>query len=82
MKELSDFSIDPLTRDDWLDVRAIYLDGIATDQATFETDAPSWEEWDAGHLSVCRLAARADGKAQQRYRSGLSIRNLIELSSD
>jgi L-amino acid N-acyltransferase YncA len=43
---------------DWPVVRAIYLDGIATGQATFETEAPSWEKWDAGHLPSPRLVAR------------------------
>ena len=39
----------------------IYLEGIATGQATFETDAPSWENWDAGHLPFARLVAISDG---------------------
>ncbi|TMQ65266.1 MAG: N-acetyltransferase family protein [Candidatus Eisenbacteria bacterium] len=43
---------------DWEDVRAIYLQGIATGNATFETDAPSWETWDKAHLAEPRLAAR------------------------
>ena len=43
-------------------VREIYLEGIATGDATFQTDAPSWEEWDAGHLRTCRLVAVRDGK--------------------
>lgn len=54
------WQIDALTVADWPEVRAIYLEGIAGGQATFETEVPSWEEWDAGHLSVCRLAARRD----------------------
>jgi L-amino acid N-acyltransferase YncA len=36
-----DYLIDPLVATDWPQVRAIYLEGIATEQATFETDAPS-----------------------------------------
>ena len=49
--------------DDWEQVRAIYLEGIATGDATFETDAPSWEKWDAKHLRECRLVARrGDGR--------------------
>lgn len=44
--------------DDWPKVRAIYLEGIATGNATFETDAPAWEEWDREHFSSCRLVAR------------------------
>ncbi len=57
-----ELQIDALTADDWEQVRAIYLDGIATGQATFETDAPSWNEWNAAHLEVCRLAGRAGGR--------------------
>ena len=45
---------------DWGAVRAIYCEGIATGNATFETDAPAWEAWDKGHLRACRLVARAD----------------------
>ena len=44
--------------EDWPVVRAIYLEGIATKNATFETNAPDWEKWDAGHLPSCRLVAR------------------------
>lgn len=47
---------------DWPSVRAIYLEGIATGQATFETEAPSWDGWDASHLQFARLVA-CDGEA-------------------
>ncbi|HYG79403.1 MAG TPA: GNAT family N-acetyltransferase [Pyrinomonadaceae bacterium] len=43
---------------DWDAVRAIYLEGIATGDATFETQAPAWGKWDAAHLAHCRLVAR------------------------
>ena len=43
---------------DWEDVKAIYSEGIATRQATFEVEAPSWEAWDASHLPFARLVAR------------------------
>lgn len=43
---------------DWDAVRAIYLEGIAIRNATFETDAPGWEKWDRDRLSCCRLVAR------------------------
>ena len=36
-------------------VKQIYLDGIATGQATFQTDAPEWEEWDKSHLKHSRI---------------------------
>jgi L-amino acid N-acyltransferase YncA len=48
--------------DDWPAVREIYEQGIATKQATFETAAPSWEEWNAGHLVDLRLVAEEDGE--------------------
>src|SRR6516165_8307251 len=52
------FAISPMTAADWPAVRAIYLDGIATGQATFETDAPDWPAWDAGKFLHSRLVAR------------------------
>jgi L-amino acid N-acyltransferase YncA len=52
------FSIEPMQPADWPQVRAIYLEGIASGLATFETEAPPWEEWDAGHLPFARLVAR------------------------
>ncbi|HZI86630.1 MAG TPA: GNAT family N-acetyltransferase [Pyrinomonadaceae bacterium] len=42
---------------DWVPVRSIYVEGLATGDATFETEAPSWKTWDEGHLSVPRLVA-------------------------
>jgi phosphinothricin acetyltransferase len=48
-----------LRPDDWPAVRAIYEDGIRSG-ATFETQAPSWEAWDAAH-SELRLVAERDG---------------------
>ncbi len=53
-----DFVIGSMLPQDWDFVRAIYLEGITTGQATFETEAPDWERWDAGHLPQCRLVAR------------------------
>jgi len=47
---------------DWDSVRAIYLDGIASGQATFETEAPPWEQWDAAHHPFARLVARRNGQ--------------------
>jgi phosphinothricin acetyltransferase len=44
--------------DDWKSVRAIYLEGIATGNATFEREAPEWDAWDGAHLRCCRLTAR------------------------
>jgi len=46
---------------DWEPVRAIYEQGIASGQATFELEAPTWERWDAGHLPFARLVAALEG---------------------
>jgi L-amino acid N-acyltransferase YncA len=48
--------------EDWPAVKAIYEQGVATKMATFETEAPSWEAWDAGHLDEPRLVAEQDGE--------------------
>ncbi len=45
--------------EDWDAVRAIYLEGIATGNSTFEQSTPDWTAWDQGHLESCRLVARA-----------------------
>ena len=42
---------------DWPHVAAIYAAGIATRNATFETEVPSWKEWDAAHLADHRFVA-------------------------
>ena len=49
-----------LRADDWPAVRAIYEVGIRSGNATFETEAPSWEDWDAAHPTL-RLVAERDG---------------------
>jgi phosphinothricin acetyltransferase len=46
---------------DWPGVRAVYLEGIATGNATFETEAPQWDRWDAVHSAACRLVAENAG---------------------
>jgi L-amino acid N-acyltransferase YncA len=51
--------INKMETGDWEQVRSIYLEGISTGHATFETEAPDWEKWDSGHLPHCRLVARS-----------------------
>ncbi|HKD94680.1 MAG TPA: GNAT family N-acetyltransferase, partial [Gaiellaceae bacterium] len=52
-------SIRALRPEDWPTVRAIYEEGIRDGNATFETETPSWERWDAAH-SEPRLVAERD----------------------
>lgn len=51
------YKIREMKREDWNRVRAIYLQGIATKKATFQTEAPEYEAWDQGHLKECRFVA-------------------------
>ena len=48
--------------EDWHSVQAIYLEGIATGNATFETEPPDWMTWNAQHLAVGLLVARCGDK--------------------
>ena len=66
-----------LTPDDWVDVAAIYRDGIRDGMATFETEVPSWKAWDEGHTlrvvaeldeQVLGWAALAPASARWAYR--------------
>jgi len=50
-----------LRPDDWPEVARIFEQGIRTGVATFETEVPSWEAWDATHLPGHRLVAERDG---------------------
>ncbi len=47
---------------DWPVVARIYADGIATGVATFETEVPPWDTWNAAHLESPRLVAERDGE--------------------
>lgn len=53
-------TIRDLRPDDWPAVRTIYEEGIRGGNATFETETPSWERWDAVHPEL-RLVAERDG---------------------
>jgi L-amino acid N-acyltransferase YncA len=53
--------IEPLCVEHWEAVARIFGEGIATRQATFETEVPSWEAWDRAHLAAHRLVATRDG---------------------
>lgn len=51
------FSILTLLPQHWPAVREIYRQGIETGNATFETQLPNWDKWDASHRKDCRLIA-------------------------
>ena len=58
---MKNFSIREMAAEDWQAMRAIYAEGIATGQATFETKVAAWEIWDTAHLSWARLVAHGTG---------------------
>ena len=49
------------TAADYPEVARIYAEGLATGQATFQEEVPTWESWDGSHLQNCRLAAFENG---------------------
>ena len=51
-----------LLPDDWSAVAEIYWDGMRNGLATFETELPSWQQWDAAHLHGHRLVADSFGE--------------------
>lgn len=50
-----DYEIREMSPEDWTRVRDIYIEGILSGNATFESVAPSWESWDLDHVKDCRL---------------------------
>lgn len=54
-----EYSIEAMNAGDWIQILRVYFEGISTGQATFETDSPEWESWNANHLPQCRLVARS-----------------------
>ena len=50
----------PLLELHWTEIKTIYEQGISTGNATFQTTAPDWPEWDADHIESCRIVAIAD----------------------
>lgn len=55
-------TIEKMSPSDWDQVAAIYLEGINTGNATFETQCPPWEVWDEKHRKECRLVVRENEK--------------------
>ena len=54
--------IRPMQPEDWPAVAEIFVEGIATRGATFETDAPSYASFHAGHHAAHRFVAVEDGR--------------------
>lgn len=77
--------IRPMCPDDWDAVHAIYAAGIATGEATFESEPPAWEAFDAVRLPEHRIVAGDAGRvlgwaAVSRVSSREVYRGLVEHS--
>lgn len=55
-------TIDALLPEHWTGVARVYEEGIATRNATFETEVPTWEAWDSSHLPGHRFVAVREGE--------------------
>ncbi|WP_260514196.1 GNAT family N-acetyltransferase [Serratia fonticola] len=53
-----------MTEKDWPAVSTIYQEGINTGHATFQTESPSWPDWNDGHMEQCRYVATIGGKIE------------------
>jgi phosphinothricin acetyltransferase len=51
-----------MTAEDWPRVQAIYVEGIATRNATFDTEPFSWDTFDATRLDAHRFVAEESGE--------------------
>jgi L-amino acid N-acyltransferase YncA len=62
-----------LTADDADAVRDIFTAGIASGNATFEVEPPSWTAWDAAHHPGLRYLATADDGTALGWVSGTPV---------
>ena len=58
---MSEITVRPMMPEDWTAVSKIYLEGIGTEHATFQTHCPPYTAWDASHTRECRLVVLDDG---------------------
>ncbi|WP_281987849.1 GNAT family N-acetyltransferase [Aquimarina aggregata] len=54
---VSNIKIAYFNQNDWSQIATIYKEGIDTGIATFETQIPTWEQWDIAHITSCRIKA-------------------------
>lgn len=54
---MSGVIIREIKESDYPHIKEIYMQGIETKNATFETQAPDWDYWNKSKLPYCRLAA-------------------------
>jgi L-amino acid N-acyltransferase YncA len=60
--ESANMTIARLEAEHWPGVARVYEEGIATRNATFETEVPTWEAWDSAHVDEHRFVALRNGE--------------------
>ena len=66
---MSKITIRPMEPEDWDAVSRIYLEGIATEHATFQTTCPPYAAWDASHTKDCRLVLLVDEDGRMKCKA-------------
>ena len=56
------YNIEEMKESDLEEVLKIYLEGINTGIATFQTSIPTFKDWNNGHIKSCRLVAKSNEK--------------------
>ena len=59
-KQQTNIIIAEMKKEHWPEVETIYLEGIKTKNATFETASPGWDKWNESHLTHCRFVLKQD----------------------
>lgn len=52
-----EYTIEEITKAHWEQISQIYLEGINTGIATFQTEIPTWNDWNSSHIESCRFVA-------------------------
>jgi L-amino acid N-acyltransferase YncA len=50
-----------MTKTDWENVKNIYIQALTEGLSTFQTECPSYDEWDRNHIKDLRLVASVNG---------------------
>ena len=59
---MNEIAVRAMQAQDWPAVARIYQEGMDGNLATFQTECPGWEEWDAAHCKQCRLVITRGGE--------------------
>lgn len=70
---------------DWDDIKLIYKNAIDEGISTFQTECPSFEEWDSSHIKDCRFVLTVGGEiagwcALSQTSSREAYRGVVEVS--